>query len=202
MTLPTGWIAVPLDPDGGLPQAATLPAPDHDLRVVLVATAPDLAAALSAPPDRVVWSSRDALDRRSAVRPTAGPDIIAPGLDVRDVRTVAADTALAALTAAPGETLSPAEVRVVLLVLAGRIVLAAHPARPGRALPVSDAPGGGRLRGHLWVDEVTVAAGSLVAAGRTEARIGVGWRPLGAGLGAVAGRPAPMSPEDCYGRLV
>ncbi|MFF4911226.1 hypothetical protein ACFY2T_40905 [Streptomyces sp. NPDC001260] len=187
MTPPTGWLPVPLNPDGGLPQAAPLPAPDGDLRLVVLGVAPDLAALLGAPPDRTVWTSADALARRP------GPDPGAP----QDVRDIAAATALTAFTGAPGVTLSAAQVRTVVLVLAGTRVLAAQPAVPGRPLAVLD---GDRLRGHLWVDEVTVSAGSLVGAGPTGARLAVGWRTLAGGAAAAVSPPLPE--EDPYAHLV
>jgi hypothetical protein len=186
VTLPAGWLPVSLDSDGGLPQAAPLPAPDGDLRLVVLGVAPDLAAVLAAAPDRTVWTSADALLSRTG---TAGPQA--------DVRDVAARTALAAFTATPGETLSAAQVRVIALVLAGPRVLAAPPTVPRRPLPVQD---GDRLRGHLWVDEVTVSAGSLVGAGPTGARLAVGWRTLAAG--AAAAVSAPSAEEDPYVWLV
>ena len=173
MSLPAGWVPVPLNPDGGLPQAAALPDPDGDLRLVLAGVAADLAAALGAAADRVVWTSGDQFARR----PGSGPDPSRP----QDVRDVAADAARSALRTAPGQTLSADEVRVVALVLAGQRVLAAHPALPARALAVAD---GHRLRGHLWVDEVTVTAGSLVGAGPTGTRLSLGWRSLSWSTGA------------------
>ncbi len=78
-----------------------------------------------------------------------------------------------------------------------------HPAEARRAHRriVLDA---GRLRGHLLVDEVTVTAGALVAAGPTGARLSVGWRTLAAAPAAersiagqsVAGRLATGQPGD------
>lgn len=144
MTLPADFAPLPLDPSGGLPVAAALPAPDGDLRAIVVAAAEDLAALLSAPPDRLVWTSADHLRRRSEEE-------------------------------TPGSTLSGAAIRVTVLVVSGRRVLAAVPPRPGRPLAVADA---GRMRGHLYVDEVTVTAGALVAAGPTGARLSIGWRTL------------------------
>lgn len=175
--LPAGFLPVPLAADGGLPQAAPLPAPDGDLRLVVLGVAPDLAALLAAPRDRVVWTSADALARRTG----PGPD-------------TAAATALAALTAPPGETLSAGGVRTVVLVLAGSRVLAAPPAVPHRPLPVRD---GDRHRGDLWVDEVTVTAGSLVGPGPTGVRLAVGWRPA-----AAAAPVDPLVEEDPYASLV
>ncbi len=196
MTLPAGWLPVPLNPDGGLPQGAVLPAPDGDLRLVLVAVAPDLAAVLSAPPDLTVSTSADQLDVRS------GPGRAASG----DVRTTAASTALAALTASPGTTLSAEQVRVVVLVVSGRRVVAALPALPGRALTVLD---GGRLRGHLWIDEITVTAGSLIGAGPTGTKVVLGWRTLTsgaasapAGTEATPGGTPAADEEDPYAHLV
>ena len=184
MSLPAGWVPVPLNPDGGLPQAAALPDPDGDLRLVLAAVAADLAGTLGARPDQIVWTSADQLARR----PGSGPDPSRP----QDVRDVASATALAALSAAPGQTLSADEVRVVVLVLAGQRVLAAQPALPARALAVAD---GDRLRGHLWVDDVTVTAGSLVGAGPTGTRLSLGWRSLSGSTGSTGTQPVGVLDE-------
>ncbi|ONH34496.1 hypothetical protein [Protofrankia sp. BMG5.30] len=195
MTLPTGFLALPLDAAGGLPVAAPLPVPDGDLRAVVVAVAGDLAAVLGAAPGRTVWTSAACLERRPGPGPVAA----------RDLPELARSVAVAALTAPPGPTLSGAEVRVVVLVVAGRRVLAAIPPRPGRPVAVLDD---GRLRGHLLVDEVTVTAGALVAAGPTGARLSVGWRTLAAAPAAersVAGQPGggpSVREEDPYAGLV
>jgi hypothetical protein len=149
--------------------------------------AADLASVLGAAPDRTVWTSGDQLARRPG--PDQGP---------RDVRDVAASVALLALSRPPGQTLSADEARVGLLVLAGRRVTAVQPALPGRPLPVPD---GDRLRGHLWVDDVTVTAGSLVGAGPTGTRLVVGWRHLSASLEAQS-YVVPEDAEDPYVALV
>lgn len=192
MSLPAGWVPVPLNPGGGLPQAAPLPVPDGDLTLVLVCVAADVAAVLGAEPDRTVWTSGDQLARRLA--PDSGPGAVGP----QDVRDVASSVALLALSRPPGQTLSSDEARVVVLVLVGQRVAAVQPALPGRPLAVSD---GNQLRGHLWVDEVTVTAGSLVGAGPTATRLVLGWRTLSA---STETRPdvVPEDAEDPYVILV
>jgi hypothetical protein len=189
MTLPAGFRALPLDAAGGLPVAAPLPAPDGDLRAVVVAVAGDLAAVLGAAPDRIVWTSVSGTERRADPGPVASPDL----------PDVARSVATAALTTPPGLTLSGAEVRVVVLVVAGRRVLAALPPRPGRPVAVLDD---GRLRGHLLVDEVTVTAGVLIAAGPTRARLSVGWRTLAAAAAARSVAVSSVQEEDPYAGLV
>ena len=187
MSLPAGWVPVPLNPDGGLPQAAPLPVPDGDLTLVLACVAADLACVLSAAPDRQVWTSDDQLVRRLA--PEVGPGDGANPVDPQDFRDVASSTALVAFTRPPGQTLSADEARVVIMVLAGQRVVACQPALTGRGLAVSD---GSRMRGHAWVDEVTVTAGSLVGARPTGTRLAVGWRTLSASTRT----RADVSPED------
>jgi len=186
MSLPAGWTPLDLDGVRGLPQSAPLPA--GVLRAVLVGVAPDLAALLSVAPDRPLWSSADALARR----PRAGSG--AP----QDTWLLARDTAVAALTAPPGDTLSAAQVLTAVLVVSGSRLLACWPPVPGRPLPVGD---GGTLLGHLWVDEVTVRAGSLVAPGPVGSRFALGWRPLSPAATTVTA-PGPATQEDLYAALV
>ena len=180
MNLPPDFLPLGLNAAAALPATAPLPAPDGDLRAVVVAVAGDLAAVLGAAADRTVWTSASGLERH--------PD---PG-SRRDVSRIA----VAALTAAPGSTLSGAEIRVVVLIAAGRRVLAAIPPRPGRPVAVLDD---GRLRGHLVIGELTVTAGALVAGGPTGARLSAGWRTLSA---APVGPPSTAQEEDPYAGLV
>lgn len=185
MTLPAGWTALPLDAARGVPQSAALPAP-AGLRVTVVAAAADLARLLSAPTDQVVHDAGQRLVRV----PAAATDDPAVPAHVR-----ARSTAQAALSSPPPDSLSTAAVPVTLLVTEPTGLCAAWPALPGRALPVRSRAGA--LLGHLWVEALTLAAGTLVAAGPCGAELTVGWRA------ADAAPPAtPPEQEDPYDGLV
>ncbi len=189
MSLPNGWTALPLDATRGVPQSASLPGPVPGLRVSLVAAAGDLARLLSAPSDLVV---HDVQARRAPV-PAAEPDGPLPAGHV-----VARRTALAAFTTAPPDSLTTPGVPVTLVVTEAAGVCGTWPALPGRALPVRSRDG--RLLGQLWVDELSLAAGSLVSAGPCGARIVVGWR---AAVGPLATATNPATgQEDPYVGLV
>ena len=188
MSLPHGWTPVELSADRGLPQSAPLTGPGAPLRLVLAGVAPDLAALLSAPADRAVWSTTAA----PAVEPVWPPETTWPS---------AANAAAAALTRPPGDSLSPAGILVTLLVVSAGSVVTAWPPIRARALAVRDATG---LLGHLWVDELVVTAGSLVSGGPSGGRVSVGWRPLGTNdVITTGGRPSSVRPEeDPYAGLV
>jgi len=179
MSLPDGYTQLELDGHRGVPQSAPVPG-STDMTVVLVGVAPDLAALLSADPDRQVWTTVDGLSRHPGIPPGDEDGALA--------------AATRALLTAPGETLSAAEVFVQLLVVQSGRVVCACPVLPGRPLPVRDS----RLIGHLWVDEVTLCAGALVAGGPNGSRVTIGWQPLSA-------RTTPAvtdGQEDPYAELV
>ncbi|WP_125130401.1 hypothetical protein [Microbacterium sp. 10M-3C3] len=179
MTLPDGFAPVALDAAAGIPQTATLgPGRSAPLRLSVVAAASDLAALLSSERDRRLWASATARERRTGVRAPADP-------------WRAADAAArAALAANPGDTLDPERILVSLIVHESRRVITVWPAIPGRPLPVRDAAG---LRGTLWVEDVVISAGSLVATGATGARLAIAWQ---SGSPVVATPPARE--EDPY----
>lgn len=167
MSLPDGWTPLPFDPARGVPQVVPLPGPVPGLRAAVVAGTADLARLLSAPTGQVV---HDTGERLLTSGPAAGPDVGTPA----HVATV--DRAVAAFTAAAPDSLATSTVGVWIVVTAGSTVHCTWPALPGRALPVR---GDGRLLGDLWIDELRLAAGSLVRPGEHGSRIAVGWRPAG-----------------------
>ncbi|MEV1289106.1 hypothetical protein [Micromonospora sp. NPDC049679] len=184
MSLPDGWTALPFDAARGVPQAVPIAGPVPGLRAVLVTGAGDLPRLLCAPVDQVV---HDAALRRAPVGATA----VGVGLPIH---IAAHRQAVAALTAPPPDSLSTAATSAVILVIGPSGVLTTWPALPDRALPVA---GDGRLLGELWIDDLRLAAGSLVRGGECGSRISVGWRPVG----GAATQPRPEE-EDPYAGLI
>ncbi len=193
MSLPDGWTALPFAAAGGVPQAVPLTGPVPGLLAVLVAEPADLARLLSAPADQAVHDAAERLARRAKAsgRPgTAGP-----------AHVVAVQTALAAFTAGPPDSLATAAVPAWIVVRGVSGVLGTWPALPGRALPVR---GGGRYLGDLWIGELCLAAGSLTEGGEHGSRISIGWRPAGgpAATAAMTAAAAGPTEEDPYAGLI
>lgn len=199
MSLPTGWTTLGFDAVRGLPQAASVPAGPRaqdlkvqGLRALLVAAPGDLARLLSAPAQGLVHRGGE---QSAPVAP--GP--ARPPEPVHEAAHRAAHrTAVDDLTRPAPDSISDWAVPVHVVVAAGREVLVAWPAVTGRALPVAGASG---LLGHLWVDTIRLAAGSLVRPGRYGSDVVVGWWP-----GGLLEPPLPgatsRSPEDPHDLLV
>ena len=185
MTSPAGFLPVPLSDAGGFPQSVPLaagPGGGEPLRLSVVASVSDLAVLLT-------------VDGAALVRDALAATIPAPRAGLPRDRWQAADAVARAAIAAPGAaTLSGAEVSVALVVSSGGRVVTVWPPLPLRRLPVHDAGG---LRGELWVDELAITAGSLVAPGASGARIAIAWRPRG-----VAASTIPQPEGDAYAALV
>lgn len=174
MSLPVGFSPLPFDPARGVPQVVPLPGPVPGLRVALVAAAADLARLMSAAAEQVV---HDVAVRRVRVSDTA------PAHGDQSAHLAAHRTAVAGFVAAPRDSLDPAAVPVWLVVSGASGVHRCWPAVPGRPLGVR---GDGRFLGDLWIDELRLAAGSLVRGGECGSRLAIGWRPAGGSTGTSA----------------
>jgi hypothetical protein len=170
MSLPDGFAPLLFDAARGVPQAVPLPDSVPGLRAALVGGTGDLARLMSAPTDLVAHDATELLTRRAtdAGGSAAGAETAA--------HVVAHRAAVTAFTAAPPDSLTTAAVPLWVLVLGGSTVHGSWPALPGRALPVR---GDGRFLGEVWIDELLLAAGSLVRPGQHGSRIVIGWRPAG-----------------------
>lgn len=184
MSLPLGWTALGFDAARGVPQGAPIPHADPQLaglRALLVVSPADLARLLSAPVEYVVHRSSE---RREPIPVVAGP---AQALHRR-----ARDEALHDFTSSAPDSIATEAMPVYLVVAAGRDVWASWPATTGRALPVAGPSG---LIGHLWVDEVLLAAGTLIRPGQYGSGVAVGWR-------TTQPEHPPLSSEDPHDALV
>lgn len=184
MTLPDGWAALPFDAARGVPQSAPLPGAIPGLRLLIVAAAADLARLLTAPSDHIVYDSAE----RTTPVPAAAPPTPAAA------HVLARRTALDAFTTAPPDSLSTAAVPALLMVADESGVHTTWPPLPGRALAVRGR--GARLLGHLWVDALRLAAGSLVSATPCGSQIIIGWRAAPAEPAPTTPRPVPEDPYD------
>ena len=173
--LPTGFVPLPFDSRGGLPQTVPFQVANRTLQITLVPVITDLPALLSAGEADLVLDA-GAVARTRAADPAGSLDELRP-----------ADLFLVA----PSGSLDGAEVFVV--VREGDALLASAPARVGAAIPAGSTDRSG-LVAEVAVGSLRVRVGSFVRPGDVGSEVLIGAR------GRLAGAPRYERSEQAEGR--